>query len=357
MYLEIPLLAATVLSLLAWTRGKPIRAALWAAVAVLVKETGVIVWGALLLAAILDRSRRGAHPLRTVVMLAGPLAVLIILAVLASQARAPGFFSDHFRLMAIYLMNVPDLLYLLLLFIPFSLMAVIRESPDNPAGQRGAVSMFAVMISFLGFFVVLPIVGDFPVLIRYYVQITPFILVGLFATMESRLGPSKTTGWLVCLLVYFLVNSNGRFYPAQDLNDFSVQERSGGYVDLLELHQKGIRELEDIEAGYPVYYSQPVHYRLHYPQMGYAKGPLSNGYCIIHEEPYRQGRLSDFPPEFFMLYDYAWLGGEIIRDVREQAEADGDWIVESYPIVSGGFRSELIHIRRLANRDEVRGLE
>jgi hypothetical protein len=357
MYLEIPLLAVTVLSLLAWTTGKPYRAALWAVVAVLVKPTGVIVAGALLFASFSERPWRGGHPLRDGALFAGLAVILGTFVLLTGGAMEAGSIGDHFRLMAGYLVNVPDLLLLFLAFVASSLAALFKKTHGTPSGRRAAISMLAVMISFLGFFSVLPLFGGFPVIPRYYVQIAPFMLVSLFATLESRAGPSKTTAWLVGLLVYFLVNSNGRLYLNQDLNNFSLQERSGGYVGLLELHLKGIRELEGLGAVGPVFYAQPVHYRLHYPQMGYAAGPLPNGYCIFHEEPYRQGDLSDFPSDFHLLYEHPWLGGEIIRGVREQADANGDWEVESYPIVSGGFQSELIHIRRLVDGEGAPDLE
>jgi hypothetical protein len=357
MYLEVPLLTATVLSVLAWTAGKPYRAALWAVVAVLVKPTGVIAAGALLLASLFDRSRPGSRLLRDSVFFTGLAAILGIFVLVTGRPVEAGSIGEHFRLMAGYLVSVPDLLLLFLVFVAFSLAVALRKTHKSPSGHRAAISMLAMMISFLGFFSVLPLFGGFPVIPRYYVQVAPFMLVTLFAALESRVGPAKTTVWLIGLLMYFLVNGNGRFYPNQSLNNFALQERSGGYAALLELHLRGIQELEDVGAAHPVFYAQPVHYRLHYPQMGYANGPLVNGFCIFHEYPYREGRLSDFPPEFFMLFEYHWLGGEIIQDVRGQAEAEDDWDVESFEIVSGGFQSELIHIRRRVDGDEAPGLE
>ena len=83
-----------------------------------------------------------------------------------------------------------------------------------------------------------------------------------------------------------------------------------------------------------------------YPLMGYAKGPLENGHSIRHEEPYKHGRLEDFPDEFYMLYEFPWLGGEIIRDVRDAAEADPTRRVAVVEITAGDFKSQLVHVTR-----------
>jgi hypothetical protein len=86
--------------------------------------------------------------------------------------------------------------------------------------------------------------------------------------------------------------------------------------------------------------------------MGYSDGPLPRGHSIRHEEPFRKGRLADFPSEFIMLYEYPWLGGEIIRLIRYRAERDPEWEeVRSTPLEYGRMKSELIHIRRTSQED------
>jgi len=77
MYLEMPLLLAAVMALLAWRSGNLYEAALWAAIAIWIKPTGLIVTGVLCLAAL-----SGPWPVR------GKLYRLVVLSLLPlSSAR------------------------------------------------------------------------------------------------------------------------------------------------------------------------------------------------------------------------------------------------------------------------------
>jgi hypothetical protein len=79
--------------------------------------------------------------------------------------------------------------------------------------------------------------------------------------------------------------------------------------------------------------------------MGYASSPMPKGHSILFETPFREGRLADFPDEFYMLYEYSWLGGELVQSVREQALADPTRDVIVKELCSSSFCTEIIHVR------------
>jgi hypothetical protein len=257
----------------------------------------------------------------------------------------------HLRRMAWYLIQVPDLLVLMLFSVPAAILLARMRGSGTSHRHRAALVTACLLVSFIGFYLALPLAGDFAVVPRYYVQIIPFVLLSIFAWLEARLGTRKTLVWAAYLLLFFLVNANGRLYPSRDVNDFALQERSGGYEDLLGLQMLGVRSLEAVGDSIPVFYAQPVHYWLSYPFMGYSDGPLPRGHSIRHEERFRRGRLANFPSEFIMLYEHPWLGGEIIQLVRFRAERDPEWEVRSTPLEYGRMKSVLLHIRRTSQGD------
>lgn len=94
----------------------------------------------------------------------------------------------------------------------------------------------------------------------------------------------------------------------------------------------------------------PEHYLLSFPAMGYVDETPADGHCIYFEQPYREARLQDFPAEFFMLYNYLWLGGLEMRAPVKQARLDPSWSVEAEVFEEGAFKTVLFRIA-LGNTD------
>ena len=152
---------------------------------------------------------------------------------------------------------------------------------------------------------------------------------------------------LIALLAFIgwsAINRNGDFYPDNNINNFPLIERSGAYVDLAQLQLTEIRALEELPANVPVFYDQPTAIKLSYPLLGYADGPLANGRNIAREPTLRSGNLEDFPEDFYLLYEYPWLGGDILRTVWRQAEDDPGYEVQIQQLEVAQFRSRLIHV-------------
>jgi hypothetical protein len=352
MYLEIALLATAVHAVLAWQRNRLVAATAFASAAVLIKGSGVLIGGALAVAALLTR-RPLPEKLRSAAVLVTPsIIVSVFLFDRATVASSYTYGTYRFETSS-FLSHIPDVLLLLILFAFASFLTLrhdARSPASSPSGNEHSkpvlISAALVVLAFVGFFfVILPLTGKFfSVLPRYYTLVVPFMLLGLAAVAHRQRASAVAFGGLALLLVFSIANRNGSFYADNDLENFALIERSGAYVALLDLQQMGIQAVVALPDDVPVFYDQPVHYKLSYPQMGYAQGPIPGGHSIFHETPFRDGRLADFPAEFYMLYEYPWLGGEIIQSVREQALADPSRDVVVKELCSTSFCSDIIHV-------------
>lgn len=348
MYLEIALLAATVWAILAWMDGRKLRAILWATAATLLKGSGIVVAVALMGMALLDLGR-GRRRIRDALLIIPAPLVATWLQSRASLNEGATHLGPHLTELINYLWRVPDLLIILLVYMGATLLAApwrTRSSMSTPPVHDAYLTSIAVLVAtFLGFYFLMPLAGvSYAVLPRYYLQILPLALIGLVYLVATHASAKMAAALLALLLVFSVVNHDGRFYPNNDSENFALIERSDAYRGLLDLHMKGVDALVAASQSGPVFYAQPDHYRLGYPLMGYATGPLSNGHSIRHEAPFQNGRLEDFPDSFTALHDMNWLGGEIIADLWRQAETDPTRTVEVTTLRAGQFTSSLIHI-------------
>ncbi len=353
LYLEFPMLAATVLAALAWVRQDLPKALIWSCVAVLIKGSGIIVPVALAGLAFFDPRPNRRNPRAGMLLAVVPSALLALtIAVLRDSIPGAGdtWYAGFLTLMFMYLVRVPDLLILLILYLAaMILLAPWRQSPQEPEepGRTQLLITAFLMVSFFAFYFALPLVmGAVVVNPRYYVQIIPFALYGLVAAARRRYSDRAVAAVLMLLIVWFGVNRNGDFYPDNSINNFGLIERSGAYADLLSLQRAGVRAIEGLPSTVPVFYDQATHLRFQYPEMGYTQRPLSNGHYVLADDRWATGDLEEFPAEFYMLYEYPWMGGEVFRSILEQAEDDTSVDLEVTELTVAQFRSRLIRVER-----------
>jgi hypothetical protein len=352
MYMEIALLAAGVHAVLAWQQDRLVTASALATVAVLIKGSGVFIAGALAVAALLDR-RGWPTKLRSAAILMTPS--LFVSFLMFDQATVESTFN--YRIFRIetswYLSHIPDVLLLLVGFAVASTLVFRHDArhPDfSPPGAEASrsvlISTSLFVLAFIGFFfVLLPLAGKFfSVLPRYYTVVVPFMLLGL-AVIAHRIGARAIAfGGLAVLLVFSIVNRNGAFYPDNDFENFALVERSGAYRDLLALQQQGTDALVLAARDQPAFYTHSEHYRFSYPAMGYADQRPPVGHNLNTDQLFTVGRLEDFPDTFVMLHEWNWLGGEVVKQVWEQALADPRREVDERIISVGEYRSTLVQV-------------
>lgn len=371
LYLEIPAFAAAAAALLAWSRGHRAAALAACLVAAGIKESGVVAPVALAMASCFEAGPAVRRAARAFAFLGTAVAGTILLSVARSDAVSQELFrfsllprfGEYLVLNAErYLFTAPDLPVLLGLAL---LLAVVRPrwslaglrapadalSPDAlRARSRAVCALFvAAAVGFHG--LALPLVGGyFQLLTRYLVVPLPFALLLLADGLAVRAGRRVTIAALAITALAFVLNAGGALYPelpAKFGNDMSIAERSRESRELVALQRDAIAELQRVAVERPVFYELPVHFLVREPRLGYVAGPLSDGHCVQFEEPWRQGRLEDYPDRFAALYLSPWLGGAVVRELAVQARRDPRWHVDDSRVLRRGpFVARLLFFER-----------
>jgi hypothetical protein len=368
MYVEIPLAACTVMALWAWSSGRFLQSLVWVALACWIKGTGQIVAATLLVATLLEPRPLGQRATRMAAL--GAVSLIFAVVPLAWIQATHGdpwagsyasYLLDNFlRRLA----KIPDLLLVSVLVllgaglrrrVVWQGLLVGLSNPRRPDPQALAMRRrsltYLVVCLFFAFFVLSPLAGKtLLVLSRYYVQIVPFLMLALIDTGVALLRPRTLWASLALLMLFFVANRNGDFYP-KEVTAFSIVERAGSYVDFLAVQQQGIEAIARLDPAIPVLFTLPDHYMTSDPLMGYTDNPLPNGHVITLEEPYTRGRLEDYPPHFFMLLSNAGHGGEIMTSVLKQVANHPHRIATvTREFQAGEFRTYLIEVETRETR-------
>jgi hypothetical protein len=199
--------------------------------------------------------------------------------------------------------------------------------------------------AFVGLFLAFHWVGlSHPILTRYWVQVFPFVFLAIAAGLHHLLPRRLLQVFALLLACWFLANRSGAWYVDAGESNFAIAERSMAYRDLLSLQWQGVRMLEEAGRTRPVFYGLPDHYKLEYPEMGYAGERPPLGHCIHTDAPYDRARRQDFQPRFAMLFELPWLGGSEIATVQWQAREAPDRRVSVGIMRSGRFSSTWIEV-------------
>ena len=343
MYLEIPLLMMTVLAVRAWVDGRDWQAGLWALLAVWVKGPGIIVATALGIATLGE-----ARPDRLKRALWYTPAGILFLGVsffVRSGTGAPPDTALSIRLSLGYMFRLTDVIALAAVMLAVGVLFAARHSRNHGSGRR--LDKPAVYVTIL------------TVLLIFAVSIPGFVFLPRYLTLALPLMVAVTAAWMAdtsrivalaflgALTAFSLANARGAFYPDNDLENFALIERSEAYTDFLDLHVAASDALARLPSSVPIYYDHPTHYRSTYYQMGYFDSPLSNGVHTGLDPMARQGDINNYPDEFYMYYEQDWLGGEVIQDVWEAADASNAYEVEEHRLARGSFESFIVHVRRV----------
>ena len=372
LYLEMPTFVFSILCLSAWLKGNYVRTIIFATLAALCKETGIIVAVTVAIAALLEPVSFKKRLIQSLSIIALP-AILVATSALMTPSPINEIHRSLFNKIIIYrfvdakryLFNTPDLLISIILFftfLPFSLRTfwrgltdanILNSSRYDSLGQRHVSLSALFLVCFFGFYyIAVPFLQNYTmVLIRYYVLAIPFLFLTIlwFCFAKVRVNKRTLSVLLILCIVFFCFNKYGSFYPNEvDTwgNDFSIAERSAAYTDLLFVQQESIRFIEKIAQNHPVFYDLPVHYLLKYPLMGYISGPLNRGHCIVLDNRYIDAKLENFPSCFYMLRISPW-GGRIMQNLFKRALSNPDYsAVRIKSISKGNYNSEILRINR-----------
>lgn len=371
MYLEIPLAACTISALAAYADGKLGRALIWSALAVTVKQTGLIVPGALAAAALV---RRGSMAKRFglaasfaglgLVLALGPLWFTPVLAG-AVKTTASGSWLEFMRRHHVFFLRaVPDVTagYCLFVFLGLIRIRTIWRSlgdgltthadlphagtaesiPTATVGEAVAGNVevprphlstppnfvgvaFLLAVMFGLFFFVVPYFArlDFYCLPRYFVALLPCLFLGGAYWVATIASPRLATIGLAVLAMLFVGNRNGEWYPLEEGNHLSIHERSESYRMVVAVQQEGGRAVSNLPDNSVIFYGLPEHYFLKYPWMGYATRKHPGGRCItLPPERPKSTKKEDMPDQYYVLLDDRFLGGRDLRIILRAADKD-----------------------------------
>ncbi len=367
MYFEMPLAACAVSSLVAYANGQLRRAIAWSVLAVLVKQSGVIVPGALIAAVILRietwPKRLALAAAISVPAFAVAVTPLLGTRLLESVSKPPAFgdwwtFMSHQHLP--YLRAIPDISLACVAYLACGLLLGQRVwkslryaatsassrpgdsdvDPDCPSHEpannpftrskthpsRGSL-LFSVgvlqMCAFAGFFFVVPYIGrlEFFCLPRYFVFLLPLLFFGLAHAAATVSRPLASVG-LVLVTTWFVLNRDGAWYPAMQPNNGAIAERSESYRRLTENQQHIVNAAARLPANSLLLYGLPEHYFFSYPWMGYAKRPHPGGRCVTILDERPSLKITDLPDRFYVILDAVVLGGRDLRGILREAGDD-----------------------------------
>lgn len=391
LYFEIPLAACTVAAVVTFSQGQVGRSVFWSTLGVLVKQAGLVVAGALALAAMCQPGSLAKRFQRGFCFAASGLIAafwpLISTPVLSGvkESDPPGswwqFFSEkHLG----YLTAIPDitatfcLVALIGLFrlkdvwrslssdavVPFGAMSVsptdvpINTASDQPvashSGSMGEAPNHALGVSFLLvvmfalFFYVMPYLARLIVLglPRYFVFILPFIFLALTHWLARLISPRRTAIVLASVAVLFVVNRDGRWYPKDERDEISVLERSESYRWIVAAQREAAETAARLPDDAVIYYGFEDHFFQKYSWLGYAHRTHPGGRALfLPDERPKSTKMEDMPERFFVIYANPNLFGYEAHLLLRRASKDSSRKVRLFRRCQRGpFRIDIYEV-------------
>lgn len=395
MYFEMPLAACTISALHAYSSGRLRRAIFWSILAVLVKQSGLVVTGTLIAAILM---KRDSWPKRLVLIMClglssiaaitWPLIGTPVLHSVASRSVIDNWWSFMQWYHLPYLKAIPDIAIAMGLLtaggllMPGHVWRSLRSSPRNLTQQatiaadeesstganddqyisnsaipasRPPTAHFGLAwlltLAFAGFFFVVPYIAKVDVycLPRYFVSILPLIVFGLTHGLAFTLSRRSASIALLLITGWFLLNRDGTFYPPARGNNLAIIERAEDYRWLVAAQQTITRAASDLRDDSLLLYGLPEHYFLKYPWMGYAHRTPRRGRCVtLPDQRPASLKLSDLPDRFYVILDAVNLGGRDLRAVLREAEVDPSRRIRVVAdVVSGPYAVGLFEVSRV----------
>ena len=349
-YLDLPVAAATTWAIALALEQRWAGAILAACVGASVKASALIAVPAIGVLMIVCRPR----PWLGLVSLILPALIAVGPLALHPASRAAGAegtlsVMDITGRTAGYLLSMP---YLLILGLATAGLLVLRltdrDKPQMEDRSRLFVATCALGVSYLAFFTLNPLVHrGVPSLPRYTTLLAPVLILGFLSEWGRRFGPRRA-GTVACvMLVFFLVNVNGRLDPSSR-NFYALAERSLVYEDFLEVQKAGFGRFEQLVGTMPTYYDHFAHYRLSYPETGWATAPGARGTPVWTSPDAHWREVVNLPDTFAMLIEGVWLGGQELMDIRSEILQSPEWSLETEVFSRGEFTSEVVIARRIA---------
>ena len=307
-YFEMPLFLCAVWAAKSWLAGKPARAAAWAFAAAMIKPSGVIIAGALVLLTLVER-RSLRSRLTGALLQLGPALVPVFAEMIVKQEPGQSLFPDNPGFRA----YLTDHVFRFLRFIPdvtaiigaAILIATLRLRSWIAGTRNRCVERLcdALVLVYAGFFLLTPPLTGYLVYVlpRYFVLVVPFALLGLGVAVRRRLGDKVLLAALAALALAFAANGNGMLYPPTADNEYSVAERSSESRDVVALRRQALRFAVENARGRPLVVSLFDWFHVRHPLLGYVDEPAQRVLCHAVDPALRAGGVGAWPEEFVLV--------------------------------------------------------
>lgn len=342
-YLEIPLMAATLLMANAYVRRRYWAAAGWATLATAIKPTGLYAAIAIGIAGLLTRF--SWRSIGRGFLLGAPaigIALWHLLEITQTYGEVPAPFKSVLSAVGTTGTMPEFSLPLLLSVLAF---VAVRRSISEELRIRLRIAI-AVELAFIFVFVIVPFVGLRDRLLpRYVVGILPLVAFVAIAAIKTVYGRRFAVIFSSLLLAFLILNTNGDLSPRRDVLNTVLQERTNAYADLILLQ----KELMDIGIARPepVFVTAPTYwFRVRYPELGYSD--------VIPEKIVDLGHV-DFDPDDPDTYPDAFLILETenyennTKLFAESVKENDDFEVEAIERSRGRYTLELLVVRRVGD--------
>ncbi len=368
LYFEIPLVACTVAAVVAFSQGQLGRSVFWSTLGVLVKQAGLVVAGALALAALCQPGSLTQRFKRGVCFAASGLVAafwpLVSTPVLAgvTERSPPGSWwqfltESHFG----YLAAIPDITaaFCLVALIGLFRLREVWQSltsdaashsdtvseptavapsdaqPDQPVTSNTSATVatptralgvaFLLVVMFALFFYVMPYLARLVVLglPRYFVFILPFIFLALTHWLTLLISPRRTAIVLAGVAMLFVANRDGRWYPPDKRDEISVLERSENYRLVVAAQREAAQTAANLPDDAVIYYGFEDHFFQKYSWLGYANRTHPGGRALfLPDERPKSTKMADLPEHFFVIYANPNLFGYEAHLILRSASKD-----------------------------------
>ncbi|HVX15958.1 MAG TPA: hypothetical protein VHC22_32540 [Pirellulales bacterium] len=334
LYLEIPMTACAIWSLIAWRADRRKLAILLATLAFWFCERGIVAPGALVIAGFIDE--KGFW--RRVRWSVAAAPALVIFAVQRYKSPHVDFTRPHLNILLgnlggrfsaawdVYMVTA----------LGFAAAYLIWTTNKLPA---------IFLATFAAFFLVSGFIFPTYLLPRYFVLALPVATLAIVTLLNERLGQRAAFAGCAVLMAYAAVNHRGALFQANPTNEGSIAERSLEYRDLLAVHRDCAK---GIETNWPSFYGYPEHFLVSYPKMGYVAQPapwsalvaehVTNLETLIRRHPERS-------PTLRFVYDWSQgAGAEYVRKLLALAKEHGWRVEEAKRFERGRYIAKIVEV-------------
>ncbi|PKN18328.1 MAG: hypothetical protein CVU71_12545 [Deltaproteobacteria bacterium HGW-Deltaproteobacteria-6] len=368
MYIEIPLLFFSLFAFYNYRNDRIWLTSLCLLAACLTKGSGIIAVGVVCILALFSKNKSLKNNiLDFFVILIPSFAVLFALSSIGRLQLAfsnQSTFTDllneiiyrNLHTQQIYISSMPELNFIIAGSVVISIFVLLKniiryvKSQENDSNIIIYNCLFIIAFSIFHFVVYayIQISDSASFISRYFFYVIPSMFLVIYYSIDEILKVAKIRIFvLLLIIIIFLINRNGMFYPEIPHSSIAIAERSEEYVDGYRVQKEYIRVIEnEVPENIPVYVDLPDYFLTHYPVSQYVGKPLANVYLLRHVVKLNGSKFI-YPDHFVLVYNYPWLGGRHIKYLLQDVSGNKEFLSKELGYFKRGcFSARVVEVKR-----------